>query len=482
MLTRLQVSGFKNLVNTEIHFGPFTCIAGFNGVGKSNIFDAIHFLSRLADQPFVEAARGVRGGADVVELFTAGGDERMTFECDIVIPSRGVDDFHQPAEASQTFLSYRLVLRLRRDEAGLPRVELEDEGLEYIPRGQAKERLGFPHSDGWRESVALRSPRRASFIETEDDGGERVVRLSSDKMRDEDKTKRGGGRPAKFLARTLPRTVLSAAQNADESRTAVLVRSEMRSWRILQLEPSALRQPDDFQAPARLGADGRHLPATLYRLAVEGDPERVYAEIANRLAELVEDVRRVRVERDDARRLLRLVMADRDGVELPASSLSDGTLRFVALSVLAIDPSATGVVCLEEPENGIHPNRMGAMVRLLMDMASDTESRVDEDNPLRQVIVSTHSPIVAARVSSDALVFADHRDAEAPRGGAMRSLVLRPIEGTWRGRGGGVAPVARGGVLGYLGAVRPDADDDGASAPDSVYHFAEQLGLPFTPP
>jgi len=47
MLTRLIVSGFKNLVDVDVRFGPFTtCVAGANGVGKSNLFDAIRFLSR----------------------------------------------------------------------------------------------------------------------------------------------------------------------------------------------------------------------------------------------------------------------------------------------------------------------------------------------------------------------------------------------------------------------------------------------------
>ncbi|MBM3262563.1 MAG: AAA family ATPase [candidate division Zixibacteria bacterium] len=56
MLTRLKVSGFKNLVDVEVRFGPFTCIAGANGVGKSNLFDAILFLSALADRSLIEAA------------------------------------------------------------------------------------------------------------------------------------------------------------------------------------------------------------------------------------------------------------------------------------------------------------------------------------------------------------------------------------------------------------------------------------------
>ena len=43
MLTRLKVNGFKNLVDVDVYFGPFTCVAGANAVGKSNLFDAIHF-------------------------------------------------------------------------------------------------------------------------------------------------------------------------------------------------------------------------------------------------------------------------------------------------------------------------------------------------------------------------------------------------------------------------------------------------------
>ena len=47
MLTRLEANGFKNLVDFALDFGPYTCIAGANGVGKSNIFDAIRFVSLL---------------------------------------------------------------------------------------------------------------------------------------------------------------------------------------------------------------------------------------------------------------------------------------------------------------------------------------------------------------------------------------------------------------------------------------------------
>ena len=472
MLIRLYASGFKNLIDTEIRFGPLTCIAGLNGVGKSNIFDAIYFLSALADRPFVEAASATRGGSDIGDLFTSGGDGRMRFECDILIPSTGEDDFHQHAEASQTLLTYALELRLERDaDHLLPRVRLEREQLAYVPKREARKRLGFEHTKTWRDSVILTSQRRVPFIHTEGEGDRRVVRLSSDNMRDDLKSKRGG-RPADFLAHNLPRTVLSAAQNADEARTAVLTRTEMRSWRLLQLEPSALRRPDDLQAPSMMGSTGEHLPATLYRLASRGNTSALYAEVANRLAELVDDVREIRVDRDDARRALRLVMTDRSGVELPASSLSDGTLRFVALSVLEQDTDDTGLICLEEPENGIHPERMDAMMDLLADLVVDTRAPVGADNPLRQVIVSTHSPVVAAREQPHELVFADLRDAPGYDPGRRRSLVIRPIENTWRDQEG-VSPIAHGHLISYLGALRPSIEPD-ENPRHTVYEMVEE--------
>lgn len=460
MLTRLRVNGFKNLVDVEVRFGPLTCIAGLNGVGKSNLFDAIRFLALLADHPFVEAAQGVRGGSELRELFTVGGDGRMAFDCDLLIPEHGTDDFNQPAQATQTFLNYRLELQLREDARGLPRVELISEALAAIPRSEAKRRLGFPHDEEWRKQVVASAHRRAAYITMEGEGPTRRVRVSADKMLPVGGERRGGGKPSDVLAQGSPRTALSGVQNADEARTVVLTRHEMRRWRILQLEPRALREPDAFAASDTMTAEGAHLPATLYRLASSGAPEvDVCAELSSRLARLVDDVRSVRVERDDVRRVLRIMLREQGLEELPAASLSDGTLRFIALATLQLDPQATGVLCLEEPENGIHPERIDAMIELLADIAVDPTQPAARDNPLRQVIVSTHSPLVLTRVPEDAIVFADRRDvATNDRKHHHGALVLRPVSSSWRSVEG-VDALSLGKLLRYLGATQPSVED-----------------------
>ena len=114
MLTRLKVSGFKNLVDVDVRFGPFTCVAGTNGAGKSNLFDAIQFLSALADRPLIDAALSVRneGGrtGDIRSLLHRVGDtyaDKMTFETEMIVPFEGVDDLGQQAEAALLFSGTR---------------------------------------------------------------------------------------------------------------------------------------------------------------------------------------------------------------------------------------------------------------------------------------------------------------------------------------------------------------------------------------
>ncbi len=425
MLTRFKVDGFKNLVGVDLRFGPFTCIAGSNGVGKSNLFDAIRFLSALSRVSLLEAAKEVRGGrtADVRGLFHRVGDvygNFMSFETEMIVPRLGEDDLGQEAEASMTFLRYRLTLGYRPADGGL---EIRHEELVHINKGEAKRNIPFPHSPEWRESAVV-GRRSSPFISTQENTpGAEVIYLH------QDRGKEGSGKPAPRLAHSLPRTILQAA-NAAENRTAVIARQEMQSWRLLQLEPSALREPDDFSAPTRLSEHGAHLPAMLFRLA-QNDEARTYAAVANRLSELIAEVRAVGIDRDEKREQLTLWAKGDDETPHAARSLSEGTLRFLALTVLEQDPDSQGVLCLEEPENGIHPERIPAMLRLLKDIAVDSERPVGQDNPLRQVIVNTHSPAVVGQVEDDDLVAAELQE-QVRDGRRFKSVVFRTLSGTWR--------------------------------------------------
>lgn len=465
MLTRLKVKGFKNLADVDVSFGPFTCVAGANGVGKSNLFDAITFLGALADQPLMDAAKCVRDETgrttDVRSLFLSAGDrhvDEMSFEAEMLIPPEGEDHLGQPAKATITFLRYCLSLRYHAASSGpsTERLEITKEELTHINIGDALAHLHFSPNPKWRKSVVQGRRAGGAFLSTHEKEGGRVIKLHQDG---------GAGRPRELLAKNLPRTVLSSAF-AVESPTALLAGLEMRSWRLLQLEPTALRASDSFNAPTSIGKDGSHLAATLYHLAAEEERlstssnggASVYARVANRLSELVNDVRDVIVDKDDRRELLTMQVLDRGRRRHAARALSDGTLRFLALAILELDPKATGVLCFEEPENGIHPARIPVMLGLLRDLAVDAEEEVGPDNPMRQVIVNTHSPSVVAGVSDEDLLLAEPHEIVL-NGNRTNAVRFAWLSDTWRARAWpDSSPIARGQLGAYLNPFPTSAD------------------------
>ena len=469
MITRLKVNGFKNLVNVDVHFGAFTCIAGANGVGKSNLFDAIRFLSALADQKLVVAAQKVRDGdvGDVRSLFHQGADghvNTMRFEVEMIVPLTGEDDLGQEAHASITFLRYVLEIGYtkqdrRGTQAGL---EVLYEELSHINRGDAKKHLPFSPTKEWIET-AIQGKQGSPLISVDTVDGTRRIYLHINRTPAPDKGKTAGGKPYSYIAANLPKTVLSEVSST-EHRTALMARREMQSWQLLQLEPSALRSPSRLLDTPHLSANGEFLPATLYRLEQESiqnglEPQRVYDEVTNRLAKLIGDVSMVEIDRDEGWDRMTLRMRDKNGVSHAARFLSDGTLRFLALATLERDTQTRGVICLEEPENGIHPSRIPAILHLLTDIATDTQIAIApqvEDNPLRQVIINTHSPLVVQQVDEGDLVVAT--PVHAPDGSTH--VQFRGLNQTWR------ADVAAsesnrtatlGELLGYLGTSASDS-------------------------
>ena len=477
MLTRLKVSGFKNLVDVDVRFGAFTCIAGVNGVGKSNLFDAIRFLSALAELPLTKAALSIRdgsGAADIRNLFHRVGDrytDKMSFEVEMIIPSEGVDHLGQKIKASATFLRYSLDLGYqdKRNPRSLEKLIVLKEELVAIDKDNANQHLLFKHqADDWIKYAFGDDNKVLKKIFSS--------RISQDNLWETSyydeiyKTDTTAKSEAKSI--NIDRTVLSLysiIMPQDNIKTLLLARKEMVSWQFLQLEPSCLRKSDEFTAPTKFAVNGSNLAATLYYLAGKNNSKeedntlteeeiesRLYAQVGNRLSELLDDVEQVWIDRDDARELLTLMVRNKDGTVHSARSLSDGTLRFLVLTILELDPDSLRLLCLEEPENGIHPERIISMLGLLQDIAVDIEEEIDLDNPLRQVIINTHSPVVVQQVPDDSLLVAELKE-NVVDGQRFKSTRFSYLPNTWRDQpdaeNGKSHLISKGELLSYLNPV-----------------------------
>lgn len=90
----------------------------------------------------------------------------------------------------------------------------------------------------------------------------------------------------------------------------------------------------------------------------------------------------LRLESGAAQITLREKHVDRQ-VTFPATRLSDGTLRYMCLVALLVDPQPPKLLCIEEPELGLHPDLIPKIADLLVEASKRT-----------QIIVTTHSDIL----------------------------------------------------------------------------------------
>jgi len=450
MLTRLEVNGFKNLFDVAVDFGPYTCIAGPNAVGKSNLFDVIEFLSLIANHTFMEAAQQLRSAGDRPgdprTVFWYDGDGipiPMSLAVEMIVPASVTDDFGQEATPSSTYLRYEIELAYVAPNPNalvqLGGIRLVREDLNYITKSAARARLGWDHSATvFRDRVVQNRRRSTGYISTTHDSAGVTFQVHQD----------GGSRGQPRRSSVAPRTVVSTVNTADDP-TILAARREMQQWRKLALEPTSMRAPDSISGDSEIASNGAHLAAALFRLA--GDDDDVYSMVAATASALT-DVRSVSVDFDTKRDLLTLEARLGNGPYLPARALSDGTLRFLALAIIEADDAFGGLICMEEPENGIHPAKIAAMVRLLQDLAVDPFETPGPDNPLRQVIVNTHSPRFVASQNRDDLLLAVPRSVNV-QGREVRSLDLLPMSKAWRKTGRGYA-MSVGMIGDYL--TKPD--------------------------
>lgn len=154
-----------------------------------------------------------------------------------------------------------------------------------------------------------------------------------------------------------------------------------RDWRFGRNTP--LRWPQSVALPNhRLESDGSNLALVLNRLASNPGAKR---QLLEALRELYDGIDDYHVEIEGGTVQLVLFEAGR---RVPATRLSDGTLRYLCLLAVLCHPDPGAVVCIEEPELGLHPDVLPTVAALIQRASERT-----------QLIVTTHSDVLVDAMS-----------------------------------------------------------------------------------
>lgn len=349
---------------------PLNLLIGPNGAGKSNLIDAFSLLSALP-RSFPELIRQ-RGGSGEWIHKGAGGDGVASIELALSV------DRMAPRP-----LRYRAELTVEEGRIGLLSESL-----------QTCEQPPLILLEVFERSGAIRA--------FEPDGDEQDAGYGPSRLR--------------ALA-DLDRTESVMAKLRDPQSYPQLTRlaeifsgiSVYQRWLFGPQAPVRTPQPADL--PNRyLLPDASNLGLVLKRLQRNGKVRAALAEQLRHLYEQAADID-ILVEGGSVQ-----VLVQERGLSTatPASRLSDGTLRWLALLSILLDPQPPPLICIEEPELGLHPDLIHALGQLLRDAAERT-----------QLIVTTHSDALVAEFSDtpEDVVICERRES----GTRLRRLEREPL-------------------------------------------------------
>ncbi|MGA9381386.1 MAG: AAA family ATPase, partial [Phormidium sp.] len=328
-----------------MEFTPLTVIAGVNASGKSNLFDALQLLASLAENDLKTAFRQQRG--DPKELFTQYGENQyvseMEFTVEMLANPTVQDNWGEEAKLEYTRLEYQLKIRRVINEKNIDDLLIDYEALKslnHIQDDWVKKYIPENFVEYWRPSIGqvyVLFPElyQKYYIFTEEDRGISTIGVTEDEK---------GGNQKSFTTKNLLQTALSRVNSTDYPHIFA-AKEEMRSWKLLQLNPEDLRQPTrkDSFAEDKITSTGKNLAAALYRL--KQDDEYNLTDISRTLNNILPNVTEVNVYDDKANQQFIVKIKGDDGIEFSSRVLSEGTLRLLALCTLLYDNKYTGLLC-----------------------------------------------------------------------------------------------------------------------------------------
>lgn len=355
LIKNLKASGLLSFGpdGIDLPMRPLNVLIGSNGSGKSNLLEVLN-LFRESPSPRHSIAGPMM--EDGVREWLWKGDW-------------GIDDSPPPASiecvvAGEKRSDIRHFLSFF--EQGY-QLTLEDERIQLATPDYSK--------DGWWFYRRLNSkkPDSAAFHDFEVNGS-------------------GETAGVRYVAHdTLEAGASILSQVRDPGRYKVFSHLErqyasMEFYRDWNFGPRAdMRRPSRFDdRHDRLQRSGSNLAAVVASMS-SIDRGRVLRE----LKELYPGIKDLRAK-PAAGGTLQLFLEETGGVEIPATRLSDGSLRFLSLLVILLDPSPPSLIAIEEPELGLHPDIIPVVARLLVEASAET-----------QLIVTTHSRMLVDCLGDD---------------------------------------------------------------------------------
>jgi predicted ATPase len=377
MITRVEANNYRCFERLSVAMNAFQVLAGANGSGKTTLLDIPVLLGDLLKSRNVAAAfmerildRGARAGS-LDDLPFRSQQESFVLALEAKLPEAikqrlveaSTAAVRRTSERWPTHIRYEI--RLEVDEAH--QLQVKNEYLFVFPHSPAYEAGRLPvqgenaKQDDWRFIIRRAYGSDAAFRPETRGAHERSSHVDSTLM---------------AFAR------LQFEGEAEFGAARWFLNLLMNELVFFDPKWIDLRRASPPGLPRRLMPSGENLPWLAMRLQRE-KPEQFAAWIDHVRTALPQISSIEAREREEDHHAYFRVGYE-GGFEVTSSGLSEGTLRILALTLVAYIQDAPRLLVVEEPENSIHPQAIEAVMQSLNSLYES------------QAWVSTHSPIVLA--------------------------------------------------------------------------------------
>jgi len=381
---RIEALRYRSLRYVSQYLNPFQVLVGPNASGKSNFLDVPAFLGDLLltdlETAFVGNDRlGIPlRTTDAQKLTWMGQGRSFELAIEMAIPENLQQEV-QLFDGAHSVCRYEIAV----DVSQAP--QLVSETLWLLPGRKAPtlQPSLFPTPSDPPEHIIQSPGRRAPA------GWKRVVARNDtpELVTYNTENTRSNYR---FHIPTGESALASLPADRERFPIALWFRGALRRVQPIVLSSKAMRRPC---APTRRQGyfpDGSNLPHVVQRLRSH-HAER-YQRWIEHIREALPEISGVATSERPEDRHRYLVLKYSNGLQAPSWLVSDGTLRLLALTLLAYLPELTGTYLIEEPENGVHPRAMENMFQSLSSVYD------------AQVLLTTHSPLIARLTRIDQLL------------------------------------------------------------------------------
>ncbi|MDP3914951.1 MAG: AAA family ATPase [Bacteroidota bacterium] len=422
MISRIEVSNYRCLKRITQDLHPFQILVGPNASGKTTFLDVITFMSDIVNNGLDDAIIARSQNYFDLTWSGAGGDIEMAIECKI---PESVNKL-MGENTKMKFVRYELRIGMSdADEHAIKGERLII--FKQIENHTQFTKTLFPEFDAdYAENIL----------------NKRFIPESFDLILDKDISGEGNFFPEKptdssdfwsFGFKLGSKKSTLANLPADENKfpaSTWLKEFLNNSIQKLILNSQKIRESCRPGQGRNFLPDGSNLPWVIEDFKNK-HPES-FKDWLEHVKTALPDIREINVREFPDTKFKYLKIKYDNDIEVPSWTASDGTLRLLALTLIAYLPDFKGIFLIEEPENGIHPKVMETVFQSLSSVYD------------AQILLATHSPVILGIANlEDVLCFAKTKEGITD----IVSGDKHPLLADWQGESS-LSTLYASGVLG----------------------------------